>query len=47
MQNPDFADLAMFVRVADAGGFRAAASRYGVSASSQRHCSAPGTGHRG
>jgi len=34
MQNPDFADLAMFVRVADAGGFRAAASRYGVSASS-------------
>lgn len=34
MQEPDLADVTMFARVADAGGFRAAAARYGMSASS-------------
>lgn len=34
MLEPDWADVRMFVRVADAGGFRAAAARSGISASS-------------
>ncbi len=34
MQEPDLTDLMMFARVADAGGFRAAAARSNISASS-------------
>lgn len=34
MQEPDLMDMTMFARVAEAGGFRAAAARTGISASS-------------